>query len=135
MYVLYIYVKYPLEIFKRRRSKVCSNVTEADTFSSTVTGETFQINHELNCDSKCLIYLLKCKFCKKQYVGETTDAFQGGTITRTMIENFREMKVACNNVFMSIFLAKLITDFWGIYRLVRLTKLIVFNLRKRKITE
>ena len=45
------------------------------TFSSTVTGETFQINHEFNCDDKCLIYLLKCKVCNKQYVGETVDAF------------------------------------------------------------
>ena len=62
---------YPLE----RRYEVCTNVTETDTFSSTVTGDTFQINHELNCDDKCLIYLLKCKVCNKQYVGETTDAF------------------------------------------------------------
>ena len=72
---------YPLERcvgsrqYKKRRCEVCTNVTETDTFSSTVTGETFQINHELNCDDKCLIYLLKCKVCNKQYVGETTDAF------------------------------------------------------------
>ena len=63
---------YPLE----RRYEVCTNVTETDTFSSTVTGDTFQINHELNCDDKYLIYLLKCKVCNKQYVGETTDAFR-----------------------------------------------------------
>ena len=73
---------YPLERcvgsrqYKKRRCEVCTNVTETDTFSSTVTGETFQINHELNCDDKCLIYLLKCKVCNKQYVGETTDAFR-----------------------------------------------------------
>ena len=34
---------------------------ETDTFSSTVTGETFKINH-------------KC--CGKQYVGETTEEFR-----------------------------------------------------------
>ena len=73
---------YPLERFigsrhcKKCRSKVCTNVAETDTFSSTVKGKTFQINHELNCDDKCLIYLLKCKVCKKQYVRETTDAFR-----------------------------------------------------------
>ena len=73
---------YPLERcvgsrqYKKRRCEVCTNVTETDTFSSTVTGETFQINHELNCDDKCLIYLLKCKVCNKEYVGETTDAFR-----------------------------------------------------------
>ena len=73
---------YPLERFvgsrqcKKRRCEVCTNVTETDTFSSTITRETFQINHELNCDDKCLIYFLKCKVCKKQYVGEKTDTFR-----------------------------------------------------------
>ena len=72
---------YPLERcvgsmqFKKSSCEVCTNVTETDTFSSTVTRETFQINHELNCDNKCFIYLFKCKVCNKQYVGETTDAF------------------------------------------------------------
>ena len=51
-------------------------LTETDTFSSTVTGEVFQINHKLSCEEKCLIYLLKGKVCKKQYVGETMDAFR-----------------------------------------------------------
>ena len=70
---------YPLERFlgwkqcKKRRCDVCANVTETDAFSSTVTGEIFQINHELNCDDKCLIYLLKCKAYNKQYEGETMD--------------------------------------------------------------
>ena len=61
---------------KKRRCKVSTNVTETDTYSSTVTGRIFQINHELNCDNKHLIYLLKRKVCKKQYVGEKTDAFR-----------------------------------------------------------
>ena len=66
---------------KKRRCEVCTNVTERDTFSSTVTGSTLQINHELNCDDKGLIYLLKCLVCNKQYVGEgcisdTKDAFR-----------------------------------------------------------
>ena len=63
---------YPLERWvglrqcKKRRCEVGSNVTETDTFSSTVTGETFQVNHELSCDDdKCLIYLLKCKVYNK----------------------------------------------------------------------
>ena len=61
---------YPLQRFvgwrqyKKRRCKVCTNVTETDTVSSTVTGETFQINYELNCDDKCLISLLKT-VCRK----------------------------------------------------------------------
>ena len=45
---------YPLETFvgsrqyKKRICEVCTNVTETDTFSSTVTDKTFQINHKLN---------------------------------------------------------------------------------------
>ena len=96
---------------KKRICEVCTNVTETDTFSSTVTCENFQINHELNCDNKCLIYLLKYKVCKKQYVGETMDAFQ------LRLNNYKDndkiskkMKVACNNIFTSIFIAKFITD-------------------------
>ena len=50
---------------KKRRCKVSNNVTETYTFSSTVTGAFFHINHDLNCDDKCLISFFKCKVCKK----------------------------------------------------------------------
>ena len=59
----------------KQRCKVCNNVTDTSTFSSTVTGDTFKINHSLNCDNKCLIYLMTCKQCNKQYLGETKDMF------------------------------------------------------------
>ena len=55
---------------------ICVNVCETDTFSSTVTGETFKINHKRNCDDKCSIYLFTCQCCDKQYVGETTGEFR-----------------------------------------------------------
>ena len=61
---------------KKRRYEVCTDVKEIDTFCSTVTGKTFQINHELNVEEKSLIYLRKCKVFNKQNVGETTDAFR-----------------------------------------------------------
>ena len=60
----------------KKRCEVCNYITDTDTFTSTVTGETFKINHQLNCDSKCLVYLLTCKQCQKQYTGETTDNFR-----------------------------------------------------------
>ena len=41
----------------KKRCDLCVNVCETDTFSSTVTGETSKINHKLNCDNECLIYL------------------------------------------------------------------------------
>ena len=60
----------------KKRCEVCVNVFETDTFSSTVSGETFKINHNLNCDDKCLIYIFTCESCDKKYVQETTGEFR-----------------------------------------------------------
>ena len=57
----------------KSRCVVCLNIQETDTFTSTRTGESFKKNHKLNCDGSCLIFLLTCKCCGKQFVGETTD--------------------------------------------------------------
>ena len=60
----------------KNRCEVCDYVTDTDTLTSTVTGESFKINHQLNCDDRCIIYLITCKQCQKQYTGETTDDFR-----------------------------------------------------------
>ena len=60
----------------KSRCQVCLNIHESDTFTSTTTGKSFKINHKLNCYDNCLIHLLTCKCCGKQYVRETTDEFQ-----------------------------------------------------------
>ena len=86
---------YPLERcvgsrqYKKRRCEVCTNVTETDTFSSTVTGETFQINHELNCDDKCLIYLLKCKVCNNLTLKNFMAPFYGWGSTALRLQPLR----------------------------------------------
>lgn len=59
----------------KTRCEVFQYVTDTKSFNSTVTGESFKIYHNLNCDDKCLIYLMTCKRCKKQYTGQTTDNF------------------------------------------------------------
>ena len=59
-----------------KRCEVCLNVNETSTFASTVTGETYIINHKFNCNDKYLVYLLTCNCCKKQYVGQTVDEFR-----------------------------------------------------------
>ena len=58
------------------RCEVFEYVTDTDTFTRTATGESFKINHQLNCDDRCIIYLLTCKQCQKQYTGETMDDFR-----------------------------------------------------------
>ena len=61
---------------KRPRCQICTYLTETDSFTSTVTGETYKINHKFDCMEKCLIYLLTCNKCRKQYVGQTVDTFR-----------------------------------------------------------
>ena len=41
--------------------EVCDYVTDTDAFTSTMTGESFKTNHQLNCANRCLMYLLTCK--------------------------------------------------------------------------
>ena len=60
----------------KKRCQVCQSVVETDSFTSTSTEKTYNINHQFNCSDKCLIYLLTCKTCLKQYVGQTVDEFR-----------------------------------------------------------
>ena len=55
---------------------MCLNFNKTSTFISSVTHETYKINHKFDCNSKCLIYLLTCKQCSEQYLGQTTDDFR-----------------------------------------------------------
>ena len=56
-----------------KRCLMCLNVSETDLFQSFQTKEQYKINHQLNCNDKCLIYLLCWKVCGLQYVGSATD--------------------------------------------------------------
>ena len=47
-----------------KRCAVFLNVNETSTFTSSVTHETYKINHKFDCNSKCYIYLLKVQSCK-----------------------------------------------------------------------
>ena len=60
----------------KKKCEVCMNISERNTFTSNVTGEAYKINRKLTEDDNCLIYLLSCKCCGKQYVGEATDIFR-----------------------------------------------------------
>ena len=39
-----------------KRCELCINVNETSTFTSTVTGETYIINHRFDCNERCLVY-------------------------------------------------------------------------------
>ena len=73
---------YPLErsvgSFKcnGKRCQVCMNVTESNTFSSSVNKKEYVINHSFNCSDKCIICLLTCNKCKMQYLDKTGNDFR-----------------------------------------------------------
>ena len=58
------------------RCKTCSMLVNSYEYSSNVTNRTYKVlNHSkenLSCKSQNIIYLLACKNCNMQYVGETT---------------------------------------------------------------
>ena len=58
-----------------KRCEVCLNINETSTFASSVTGQTYIINHTFHCNDKCLVYLLTCNCFKKQYGGQTVEEF------------------------------------------------------------
>ena len=58
------------------RRQVCKSINITDEFTSFTTKKTHKINHSFDCNDKCLIYLLSCKSCGKQTVGNTTDHFR-----------------------------------------------------------
>ena len=71
---------YPVESIgyfncKRPCCEICAYVNETDSFTSTVTGETHEVNHRFDCLEKCLIYILTCNKCRKKYVRQTIDTF------------------------------------------------------------
>ena len=77
---------------KGKKCETRHNVKETETFTSTTTVKTVKINHKLNCNDKCLVYLLTCNICLKQYVGETIEEFRhSGTITKTMVVIIKSM--------------------------------------------
>ena len=58
------------------RCQVCKNINITDEFTSFTTKKTYKVNHNFDCNDKCLIYLLICKSYGKQYADNTTDHFR-----------------------------------------------------------
>ena len=72
------YERFLWEVPIRGNSKcqVCNSIEEIDTFTNTDTRESFDIINHLCYNDKCLVYLLTCKVCHKQYTRKTVDRFR-----------------------------------------------------------
>jgi len=55
----------------RKRCSHCPNIIETNTFRSSQNAKIFNVKSNMNCSSKDVIYLIECKKCKMQYVGQT----------------------------------------------------------------
>ena len=44
---------------------------KSNLFTSTTTSSVHKINNDMSCTSTDVIYLITCKKCKAQYVGQT----------------------------------------------------------------
>ena len=64
-----------MQIYMQKKINM-KNVKEYVKKVNIYTGESFKINHKFNCDDRCLIDLLTCNQCRKQYVGQTVDSFR-----------------------------------------------------------
>ena len=123
---------YPLEksvgSFKcnGKRCQVCINVTESNTFSSSVDKKEYVINHSFNCNDKCIIYLLTCNKCKMQYLGKTVDAFRlRWNNYKDNIGNTLRKNHVCNNAYLNTSQARATIVFWMTSPLSLLIKLIL----------
>ena len=55
----------------RRRCSHCKNIIHTDVFTSNCTPNTFNLRFSTDCTSQNVIYLIECKRCNMQYVGQT----------------------------------------------------------------
>ena len=61
---------------KCNKCPICPYVQVGQTIKATQINYTKEINSEVNCQTKNLIYLIGCQKCKEQYVGETSRSLQ-----------------------------------------------------------
>lgn len=75
-----------------KRCAVCKILKNTTTFENK-NGKQYSIRSEgeLNCSSKCVVYLVTCKTCKIQYVGSTDPPF------RLRVNNYK----ACYRKYIS----------------------------------
>ena len=93
--------------YKGNRCKLCLNVSETETFISTVTQTSYKINTALTVNTNAwyifwhLRPVLSSVLVVPQIVSDTV-----GTIINVMTENIREVRLVCNNIFLNILIMK-----------------------------
>ena len=86
-------ISFPAKNIKCRNQQCgsCPQLSEKSHFSSYQTKHYFTINDIYSCDTTNCIYLLECKLCNKQYIGETH------TTIRSRMKHHRNMYKTATN--------------------------------------
>ena len=71
----YIQHRQMLPCLSKTGNVCCCQLTSTTTFFSQQTKIKFKIYHKVNCKSECIIYLIDCILCNKQYIEKAETVF------------------------------------------------------------
>ena len=95
-----------------KRCEVCKYITKTDSFTSSVTGETYKINHRLDCNDKVLCTCLLITNVKNNTPVKLLATFVAdGIITSLKVKVLKEEKSACKNIYINVLNVKGILSF------------------------
>lgn len=100
------------------RCTVCPRLSHAPFITSRHTKTSFPVNHSLHCRSKGIIYVLECRLCGKQYVGQTERdmryrfAAHRSKLTRAPMSLYSHFirYHACHSLNVTIYLVEQVAD-------------------------
>ena len=86
-----------------KRCECCKSLIVGTSFPYEIMGETktFNVKHNMNCETKDVIYALQCQGCEATYIGQTGDSLRARVrVHRQQIrdDNYRSLYVS-NHIF------------------------------------
>ena len=72
----FIYKDTGINICGHSDCDICKILESGDQFESTGAKKKYRIDFRFDCNSCCVVYLLTCKLCRKQYVRSTVTKFR-----------------------------------------------------------
>ena len=106
---------------KRPRYTHCSRIVESDHFLSSQKCTSFKLNYDKNCTTRNVIYLISCKKCDKQCVGQTRQQVSKrmnstnltSLISRTQISQLMLLHTLMLKVIVSVTSVSLFRTIWN----------------------
>ena len=116
-------------MFIKQQNTLLETIIKTTTFLSNQNKRTYTIYHNVNCKSKCTIYLIECTKCKLRYVGKAE------TELNQRINNHRKDVLKLNVIPADRHFALRDQDFNTDLKLTIIEKPDNTNLSKESITE